>query len=566
MTCRVSNSEEERLLFWAGRKAAFPAVGRISPDYYCMDGTIPRAQLPLVLHRMKEMSAKYGLRVANVFHAGDGNLHPLILYDANKPGELDRAEQFGADILRLCVEVGGVLTGEHGVGVEKRDLMPVMFSEDRSQRSSSGSNAPSTTRACSIPARCFRRCIAAPSSAACMCMPAAWRFRIFRGFEQSTRKAVAMKFGLFSSAQANSNDLGPETGQGFRDYLDFNVEAEALGFHSSFLVEHHFTGWNQVSATLMLLMALAMRTKTLRLGSAVMVLPWHNPVLLAEQAATLDLISGGRFDFGIGKGYRHSEFKGFQIAPEEAEARFEEAVEVMTRAFTTRERFSHRGRFWHFEDIVVEPPPAQKPHPPFWVAAGSEHSIRRAAARGFNLILDQYASAAADRRAHRDLQSRAQARGLPFDPMQVAVARQLYVANDEADKQAALVRQAAYTKRTVDVSRKPDGKAAGSHVLAYADKAGGTEENALFGTPDEICAMLEALQRRRRRLCPAHHLRRQRAAAPFRARDHAGRLRVRRPRPPPPNEVARDGRQPQTPRRQGSRAGDPMGARQRQDL
>jgi glycolate oxidase len=137
VTCRVSNSEDERLLFWAGRKAAFPAVGRISPDYLCMDGTIPRARLPLVLMRMQEMSAKYGLRVANVFHAGDGNLHPLILYDANNPGELDRAEQFGADILRLCVEVGGVLTGEHGVGVEKRDLMPVMFSEidlDQQQR------------------------------------------------------------------------------------------------------------------------------------------------------------------------------------------------------------------------------------------------------------------------------------------------------------------------------------------------------------------------------------------------------------------------------------------------
>jgi len=130
VTCRVSTSEEERLLFWAGRKAAFPAIGRISPDYYCMDGTIPRAKLPLVLRRMQELSAKYELRVANVFHAGDGNLHPLILYDANKPGELDRAEQFGADILRLCVEVGGVLTGEHGVGVEKRDLMPVMFTEE----------------------------------------------------------------------------------------------------------------------------------------------------------------------------------------------------------------------------------------------------------------------------------------------------------------------------------------------------------------------------------------------------------------------------------------------------
>jgi glycolate oxidase len=129
VTCRVSASEEERLLLWAGRKAAFPAVGRISPDYYCMDGTIPRARLPQVLARMRELSQHYGLAVANVFHAGDGNLHPLILYDANKPGELERTEQFGADILRLCVEVGGVLTGEHGVGVEKRDLMPAMFSE-----------------------------------------------------------------------------------------------------------------------------------------------------------------------------------------------------------------------------------------------------------------------------------------------------------------------------------------------------------------------------------------------------------------------------------------------------
>ena len=127
---RASISEDERLLFWAGRKAAFPAIGRISPDYYCMDGTIPRRRLPEVLARMTQMSASYRLRVANVFHAGDGNLHPLILYDANEPGELERAEEFGAEILKLCVEVGGVLTGEHGVGVEKRDLMEVMFSDE----------------------------------------------------------------------------------------------------------------------------------------------------------------------------------------------------------------------------------------------------------------------------------------------------------------------------------------------------------------------------------------------------------------------------------------------------
>jgi len=124
---RTSTSEEERLQLWKGRKTAFPAVGRISPDYYCMDGTIPRKQLPFVLQRISEMSTEYDLAVANVFHAGDGNLHPLILYDANKPGELKRTEEFGARILELCVEVGGTITGEHGVGIEKINQMCVQF-------------------------------------------------------------------------------------------------------------------------------------------------------------------------------------------------------------------------------------------------------------------------------------------------------------------------------------------------------------------------------------------------------------------------------------------------------
>jgi glycolate oxidase len=130
VSVKASGSEEERLKFWAGRKAAFPAVGRISPDYLCMDGTIPRHRLADVLSRIQELSAQYGLRCCNVFHAGDGNLHPLILYDAAAPGDLEKAEAFGADILRACVRVGGVLTGEHGVGVEKRDLMGEMFSDD----------------------------------------------------------------------------------------------------------------------------------------------------------------------------------------------------------------------------------------------------------------------------------------------------------------------------------------------------------------------------------------------------------------------------------------------------
>ena len=124
---RRSNNEQERAVFWSGRKAAFPAMGRISPDYYCMDGTIPRRRLCEVLARIEQLSQEYGLRIANVFHAGDGNLHPLILYDANKPGELERTEELGGKICQLCVEVGGTITGEHGVGVEKIDQMCIQF-------------------------------------------------------------------------------------------------------------------------------------------------------------------------------------------------------------------------------------------------------------------------------------------------------------------------------------------------------------------------------------------------------------------------------------------------------
>ncbi|ONG53127.1 FAD-binding oxidoreductase, partial [Pseudoroseomonas deserti] len=129
ISLRVAETPEESLAIWKGRKGAFGAVGRISPDYLCMDGTIPTGELPRVLKRMQEMSDDYGLKVANIFHAGDGNLHPLIMFDANDPESFRKAEAFGADILKLCVEVGGCLTGEHGVGVEKRDLMTVQFSD-----------------------------------------------------------------------------------------------------------------------------------------------------------------------------------------------------------------------------------------------------------------------------------------------------------------------------------------------------------------------------------------------------------------------------------------------------
>src|SRR5262244_4468096 len=164
-----------------------------------------------------------------------------------------------------------------------------------------------------------------------------------------------MQFGLFGSAAARRGSGEFDSAEGFRDFIEYNVEAEALGFHGTFVVEHHFTGFGQVSATLNLLTWLGARTRTLRLGTAVIVLPWHHPVLLAEQVATLDLLSNGRLDFGIGKGYRPPEFAGFSIPIEEATARFDETLAFLRRAWASSERFSHHGRYWHFDDIVIEP-------------------------------------------------------------------------------------------------------------------------------------------------------------------------------------------------------------------
>src|SRR5438876_2889610 len=200
-----------------------------------------------------------------------------------------------------------------------------------------------------------------------------------------------VKFGLFGSAAAQRGGSDVDSAAGYREFIDSMIEAEALGYASTFVVEHHFTGFGQVSATLNLLTYVAAKTRTIRLGTAVTVLPWHNPVLLAEQAATLDLLSGGRLDFGVGKGYRHIEFEGFCIPMEEAEERFQEALAVITKAWLCEQRFSHHGKYWDFENIVVEPPTAQRPHPPIWMGAGSPSSIRQVAELGCNLLLDQFA-------------------------------------------------------------------------------------------------------------------------------------------------------------------------------
>lgn len=301
-----------------------------------------------------------------------------------------------------------------------------------------------------------------------------------------------MRFGLFGGPRSRE---GVEDGyrEGYMPYLEGVIEAEALGYHSNFLVEHHFSGMGQVSASLNILSWLAARTSVIRLGTAVVVLPWHNPVLIAEQAATLDLLSNGRLDFGVGRGYRHIEFRGFCIPIEEAEERFEEAMAVIRKAWTTAGRFSHHGRRWHFEDIVVEPACVQKPHPPLWLAAGRPDSLAYAARNGYNLFLDQFATFAVilDRLAvYRAALAEA---GRAYDPSGVAVARALLVTRTAEERERAIAARARSLEVMNAFGRSPDGRSKSS-MVSDDDLRKATEEGALIGTPDEIAGRLRWLE------------------------------------------------------------------------
>jgi alkanesulfonate monooxygenase SsuD/methylene tetrahydromethanopterin reductase-like flavin-dependent oxidoreductase (luciferase family) len=302
-----------------------------------------------------------------------------------------------------------------------------------------------------------------------------------------------MKFGLFGSALAKRGGPDLDSGQGFREWVDYVVEAEGLGYDSIFVVEHHFTGYGQVSASLNLLTWAAARTRTLRLGTAVIVLPWHNPVLLAEQAATIDLLSGGRLDFGVGKGYRQPEFASFCIPMEEADERFEEGLAVILKAWTSDERFSHHGKYWRFEDIVVEPPTAQKPHPPVWMAAGNLDSIRKVAQRGCKLLLDQHASTALTIERFNTYKAEVEKSGRRFDPMDVGVCRAFFVARTAEEKAKAVATRLANQRRLTEAGSKP-GEKNTSSLLSFDQTLDAAGESALFGTPDEIAAKLETLR------------------------------------------------------------------------
>lgn len=290
-----------------------------------------------------------------------------------------------------------------------------------------------------------------------------------------------MQFGLFGGARTKRS-IGLEDSQGYETFVEYVVEADRLGFAQLFMVEHHFTGQGQVSASMTVLAYLAARTRNIRLGTAVVVLPWHNPVLIAEQVATLDLLTGGRVDFGVGKGYRKTEFDGFCIPMAEATERFDEAMEIIRKAWRTEGRFSHHGKRWHYENILVEPEPLQRPHPPLWLAAGSHDSIRRAAREGYNLLLDQLAQVDQIVQRIAIFRQECERVGRTYHPSMVATARPLQMIHHESERGQAWETRRRVLATIGDLARDklPD--------RVEDDTA------PLLGMPDEVIARLKELE------------------------------------------------------------------------
>ena len=297
-----------------------------------------------------------------------------------------------------------------------------------------------------------------------------------------------MKFGLFGGGKVGKlNPLGDSYGS--REFIQYIGDADEMGFESAFVVEHHFTGVGQLSASLNLLSYIAARTRRIRLGTAVVVLPWHNPVLLAEQITTLDVLSEGRFDLGVGRGYRKAEFDQFCLPMEEAQDRYTECLELMLKSFTNRERFSHHGKYWHFDNIVVEPAPVQQPHPPVWMAAGRAEGIAFVGKSNYNLLVDHIGNIDETVERVRVYTEAQAAAGLPRDASRVGVARQLNIVYTPEERRAAYARRRDGLVNIRELAKKPEGYA--PEKMNDADIAADTA--ALIGTPEEIIDRLQQL-------------------------------------------------------------------------
>ena len=300
-----------------------------------------------------------------------------------------------------------------------------------------------------------------------------------------------MRFGLFGGPAAGYTGGELET---YHHFADYAVAAEELGFVSVFLTEHHFSGLGAASAPLTLLAHLAGRTTTLRLGTAVTVVPWYNPIMVAEQAATIDVLSLGRVDLGIGKGYRAAELDGFGQSMQESTDRYEEAIEILRRAWSEPGRWSHHGRFWRYNDVLVEPAPVQSPHPPIWVGAGSPPSLTAAAEQGFKLLLDQVGSFERTGERIATYRDRLAELGRDHDAADVAVTRALIIVDGPRERAKAIrerVEAFAALANLTNAGRGPENRMAAEYT---SDIARATEEGAIIGDASECVERLELLR------------------------------------------------------------------------
>lgn len=312
-----------------------------------------------------------------------------------------------------------------------------------------------------------------------------------------------MKFGLFHSVQLPNPQ---EQERYYREALEQVLHAERLGYSSVWFTEHHFTRHGIVSATTSVLAYLAGVTDTIRLGTAVTVLPFHNPVQLAEQTATVDVLSNGRLDLGVGRGYQWGEFHRMGIPMDEASRRFEESMEVLTRAWTSVKPFDHRGEFWSFNDLTVLPRPVQQPHPPVYVAASGADSVARVVRNDWNLLIGQgetYGQVAGQIEFYQDALAEAEA---DYTPQRVVVARAMYVApTTERARREAEIPFMWFKETGQEVSAPPDQRLdlLPEEYAAYRsryspnarfDYDAMSENVMLFGSPDDIAERIGRLR------------------------------------------------------------------------
>jgi alkanesulfonate monooxygenase SsuD/methylene tetrahydromethanopterin reductase-like flavin-dependent oxidoreductase (luciferase family) len=307
-----------------------------------------------------------------------------------------------------------------------------------------------------------------------------------------------MRFGLFGGAQAVPGDVVTEAALGYHEYGDYIKTAESLGYTSAWLVEHHFTGFSQLSATLNYISYLAGITSKIRLGSAVVVVPWHNPILLAEQVATIDQLTNGRYDFGIGRGYRANEFHGFGLDMADAEDIFQESMAIIKRAYTETDRWDYKSERWTFNQLIVEPPTVQQPYPPMWVGAGSEKSIRAAARNGYNLLLDQMSPFEAIGERIAQYRDELDKLDRDYDPYSIGVTRGLMVANNDNElKYAHILRGKFITEVQVLATDKKYAAKAFNPVLDHrgdkSDTNAVSDNGAVMGSSDEMGERVQRL-------------------------------------------------------------------------